>query len=138
MSFRIENGVLVRYIGTDTHVVIPDGVMRIGEGAFDGSDIIDVTIPDGVEYIGARAFRYCRNLASISIPGSVTYIGEFAFSNCSSLARITIPASVNRIGSFAFNNVCNLKEVYFSSLEDWLTVDEKKWESIPRINKGDL
>lgn len=138
MSFRIENGVLVRYIGTDTHVVIPDGVIRIGEGAFDGSDIIDVTIPDGVEYIGARAFRYCRNLTSISIPGSVTYIGEFAFSNCSSLARITIPASVNRIGSFAFNNVCNLKEVYFSSLEDWLTIDEKKWESIPRINKGDL
>ena len=139
MSFRIENGVLVRYIGTDTHVVIPDGVMRIGEGAFEYCRYINgVTIPNSVEYIGARAFQCCINLTSISIPRSVTGIGEFAFWECSRLARITIPSSINRVGRNAFGRVNNLKEVYFSSLEEWLLVDGKKWESIPRINNGAL
>ena len=34
MGFEIENGVLKKYSGTDTAVVIPDGVTRIGKNAF--------------------------------------------------------------------------------------------------------
>ena len=56
-SFEIEGGILRRYRGDEAHVVIPAGVTRIGESAFEG----------------------CETLASVDIPGSVTEIGDEAF-----------------------------------------------------------
>ena len=53
-AFEIEGGVLRKYRGGEAHVVIPDGVTRIGE----------------------EAFRCCEALASVSIPKGVTEIGE--------------------------------------------------------------
>ena len=34
MSFKIENGILRKYTGKDTNIVIPDGVTSIGDGVF--------------------------------------------------------------------------------------------------------
>ena len=56
-DFVTQNGVLLKYIGTDS----------------------DVTIPNGIKYIGFGAFANCKSLTSISIPESVTMIGFYAF-----------------------------------------------------------
>ena len=69
-DFIIENGVLIKYKGSEEAVVIPDGVTEIGD----------------------RAFACCMNLQYVTLPESVTYIGEDAFSECENL---TICASVN-------------------------------------------
>ena len=85
--FDIEDGVLKKYHGNESSVVIPEGVTEIGERAFEGCKALaSVAIPEGVTEIGERAFEGCKALASVTIPASVTEIGQEAFSGCTSLA----------------------------------------------------
>ena len=96
-----------RYCESLTDITIPEGVTRIGEGAFDGCksladdsglvvvngtvywcrrDVTNVTIPEGVTRIGEGAFDGCKSLTNITIPEGVTSIGEKAFYGCEGLA----------------------------------------------------
>lgn len=89
-DFVIENGILVEYTGEGGSVVIPDGVMIIGNSAFFGCNkLTDVVIPDSVTDIGNSAFFDC-GLIHVSIPASVTNIGKSAFGHCRSLTSITV------------------------------------------------
>ena len=102
-GLKIENGVLISYIGTDTEVTIPHGVTVIDEGAFTGrDDIVSVVIPDSVTDIREFAFYGCASLEEIVIPYGVKTIGESAFDSCSRLKKVTIPNSVISIGECAF------------------------------------
>ena len=94
-------------------VVIPDGVEKIGYGAFWGTSwhLKEVTIPNSVISIGDKAFYDCDSLTSIIIPDSVTNIGENAFSACRSLTSVTIPYSVTSIGGYAFDRCSNLTSI---------------------------
>ena len=84
-------------------------ITTIGDGAFlFCSSLTSVTIPDGVTKIGEGAFIGCR-LTSVTIPGSVTEIGEGAFSGCS-LTSVTIPDGVTTIGDGAFAVCSSLQE----------------------------
>ncbi len=111
-DFEIVNGVLKEYNGTDPNVVIPNGVTKIGDNAFDGcSSLENITIPDSVTEIGEYAFYNCKSLKSIIIPNSVTSIGHRAFFFCSSLTSIIIPNSVTSIGHRAFYYCSSLTSV---------------------------
>ena len=102
-DFVIRGGVLVKYNGAATEVVIPDSVKIIGDSAFSGcKGITSVAIPDSVQEIGSGAFRDCIALPHITIPDSVQKIGGDAFAGCQSLTAITIPDSVKEIGICAF------------------------------------
>ena len=90
-GFEIENGVLTRYTGTASEVVIPDGVTSIGSDAFwECKNLTSVTIPESVTSIAWRAFCLCNNLTSITIPASVTSIGNPAFISCNGLTDIRV------------------------------------------------
>jgi len=94
------------YNGTDVAVVIPaeiheNPVTAIGNEAFKGKNITNVTIPNTVTSIGKGAF-YDNQLASITLSNSVTSIGDNAFRK-NKLTRITIPNSVKDIGVDAFD-----------------------------------
>jgi|GEM_PF-425485 len=114
-----------------TSIIIPEGVTKIGIGAFAYSSITSITIPDsvtslggyafdhctsltsasignGVTLIDVRVFYYCSALESITIPDGVTSIGTSAFYSCTSLTSITIPNSVTSIGSTAFSSCASL------------------------------
>ena len=71
------------------------------------------TIPNGVIRIGDGAFSGCARLASVIIANSVTNIGYWAFSDCTNLTSITLPDSITRIGAFAFSGCINLIRVNF-------------------------
>lgn len=87
-----------------TYAVIPDGVTRIGAGAFEFcSELTTINIPDGITRIEDRTFRSCWNLKSIRIPDSVTSIGKEAFDNCDSITEIDIPNGVTSIEDCAFS-----------------------------------
>ena len=47
------------------HMVIPDGVEKIGNHWFCGSEIESVEIPASVKEIGVDAFFRCKNLKSV-------------------------------------------------------------------------
>jgi hypothetical protein len=81
-DFEIENGVLVKYKGKESHIEIPKNVTEIDSWAFAG----------------------CNSLNSIEIPSSVKYIDKGAFSNCSSLTSIVVDSSNSVYDS---RNNCN-------------------------------
>ncbi len=102
-GFDIQDGVLVKYSGDATEVVIPEGVTAIGDEAFAYCDsLTSITIPEGVQTIGDEAFLDCDSLTSITISEGVQTIGDGAFCWCDSLTSITIPEGVQTIGNGAF------------------------------------
>ena len=101
--FNKDKTILIAYRAKDTNYVIPDGVIKIGDGAFSRCEsLINIVIPDSVTSIGDRAFSRCSSLISIAIPGSVTSIGVHAFEFCRALRSVMIPNSVTSIGKLAF------------------------------------
>ena len=114
MGFRFNGSVLTGYAEEPgvTDVVIPKGVTRIGNNAFEGCEsLTSVTIPEGVTSIDGWAFCGCKSLTSVTLPESVISIGACAFRFCESLASITIPVSVTSIGWGAFNGCTSLTSV---------------------------
>lgn len=109
-------------------VTIPEGVIRIGDYAFEGCSKIEaVVFPSTLEdsdspapgpnknAICAHAFDGCSSLKAITIPSCVTTLRDATFQNCKSLKEIRIPASVTRIGSMVFGNCDNIKELEVES-----------------------
>lgn len=77
-------------------------VTSIGDDAFSGSSLAQVTLPGSIVSIGENAFSHCTDLTSIALPTSLETIGEYAFYNAGALTSVTLPAGVTHIGSFAF------------------------------------
>jgi uncharacterized repeat protein (TIGR02543 family) len=136
--YTITDGVLSDGGNCDGTVVIPAGVTRIGDGAFQGP-LTSITIPATVtsigDYafagsyltsitfaqgsqltsIGSSAFSSTSALTSITIPATVISIGAYAFSYATALTSINIPASVTDIGIIAFANACSLTSITVDS-----------------------
>ena len=102
-------------------VIIPDGVRKIGNGAFKGmSNLETVTFRNTKETIefGTDVFAYCSNLQSITLPGSPTEIPAGMFKDCVSLTNMPSPSSLRKIGAAAFSGCSNM---YFATLPNDIT-----------------
>lgn len=111
-DFVIRGGVLEKYNGAATEVVIPNSVKIIGDDAFRNcKGITSVVIPDSVQEIGLLAFYECKALPHITIPDSVQKIGQSAFEGCTALAAVVIPDSVQEIGWKAFAECSSLTAI---------------------------
>ena len=75
-EFAVTGTKLLKYLGNESTVIIPDGVTSIGDSAFSGSSVRELIIPKGVKTIEKNYFGYstafCGSLESISIPDSLT------------------------------------------------------------------
>ena len=80
---------------------VPDGIVRIGEGAFWTSSLKSITIPASVVEINSSAFQECKQLASFTLPATVKTIGEDLLSGCAQLKEVNLPEGLKEIpGSF--------------------------------------
>lgn len=77
-------------------------VTAIDENAFYSATINKVVIPEGVTRIGNGAFDNCKRLLDVSLPSTLTEIGGWAFRDCTALTSIVIPIGVTTIGTWAF------------------------------------
>lgn len=74
------------YSNTISRMVIPDGLARIGEGAFENfENIRSIVLPLSVKNIGANAFKDCKNLESISVANEKIIVNTDAFKGCENL-----------------------------------------------------
>lgn len=134
-DFIIENGVLIKYVGKHSEVVVPRIVTEIGEGAFQHCNRLkSVVLLDSVTKIGDNAFAWCKNLKSVEIPESVKEIGDGAFYQCRSLVdregyvvvrnvlynyfgkmtAFELPKYITKIGPWAFSECPFVMKVWFS------------------------
>ena len=102
------NATITGYSGSVSALAIPqtiDGhkVVAIGNSAFEGTCLVNVTIPDTVTEIGDSAFAECKQLSSVQLSNNLTILGKFAFGNCTSLTSIWIPKSLKTADTSAFS-----------------------------------
>lgn len=83
---------------------IPQTVKEIGDYAFWGVKLSEISVPKGVTYIGECAFAYAEKLEEFAIPESVTYIGKYAFACNYKLKTISTTDKIEYIGTGAFNS----------------------------------
>lgn len=112
-EFEIRDGVLVKYHGCERTVVIPEGIVEIGEHAFGGNRIRNIVFPASLRRIGCGAFMNCSFLRDAIIPEGVVLIGKAAFAQCWRLDDVSFPASLEEIGYACFEACASLGGVRF-------------------------
>ena len=93
------NATITGYSGSVSALAIPqtiDGhkVVAIGNSAFEGTCLVNVTIPDTVTEIGSNAFSDCKQLSTVQLSNNLVKLGSSAFSDCTALTSIRIPKSL--------------------------------------------
>lgn len=98
--------------------VILENITEIGEFAFNGSGLREITIPEGIKEIKRATFAFCPRLESVILPSTLETIEDGssyypnnadrekacdgAFANCDMLTDIEIPDNVTQIGALTF------------------------------------
>ncbi len=82
-------------------VVLPTGLKRIGNYAFQWNKVEKINFPEGLEEIGEGAFNFC-NLTNIILPDSVVKIGENVFASNENLTKVVLSKSLTEIPKGAF------------------------------------
>lgn len=110
-EFDPETGSILKYVGTELEVVVPDEingvpVVRIGYDAFVNEDvqITSIVLPEGLEIIDEDAFHYQGSLQTVDCPDSVRVIAEDAFNYGYFSEEFDWPESLEEIGECAFYN----------------------------------
>lgn len=93
-TYDFDDGVHTRpwnEVASDIEVVvIEEGITALGNAAFDGNHIKQISFPGTLARLGAASLRSSFEFVSISIPAHITEIGENAFAKCKKLEEIIV------------------------------------------------
>ena len=117
-----------------SEVLLPEGLVFIGENAFNASSINSIQIPETVCSIGENAFNGCP-ITGIDIPEGVTSIGNDAFSGCTYLKVVNCynpipPACGSGVFSSVPVDVCRL---YVPEGSEWSYSTTSPWSGFATI-----
>lgn len=134
-----ENGVLYigKYlIETKSSVggeyKVKDGTLGIVGRAFEScDDLTKVEIPDSVVFIGDEAF--CGSgVTDVTIGRGLTYVGEYAFASCDNLTRINVYADKNNVEVVnSATNEYTQKAIYIPNIKTVTLVGGKRIRALP-------
>lgn len=88
-------------------LVLPQGLLKIGNEAFRGAGLVTLKIPNSVSFMDQRAFFYAANLEVVETYGSYTpdnkeveqaIMRSSTFEGCSKLKAFAIPKGVKIVG----------------------------------------
>ena len=134
MCFSSYNGILCNKDKTElvlypharkkAEFVIPEGISKIGNKAFD-KDLVSnycytnkflrkVVIPGTVDTIGEAAFKGLGSLKILEMHNGVKTIEKDAFKNCAKLEEVYIPESIEKLLISVFTGCKSLKKIYVS------------------------
>lgn len=92
-------------------VTIPESIVGIDNGAFSGNNRLErISLPETMEAVPADLFSNCSALEKVSIPDRVKVIEESAFYGCVSLSEVSLPESLEAVERDAFN-CCDMETV---------------------------
>ena len=83
-------------------------------------------IPEGVTKIGWGAFKGCSNITNISFPDSLIETENCVFQDCINLLTVRFAHGLQKLDFLVFDHCPQLMEVYFPDLPSWMNVDWKK------------
>lgn len=130
-------GADVQGVSLTMSISLPDGLLFIGENAFEGVTFSsDVSIPGSLVEMGKEAFLNAsgENIKVIfraSVPTSINEIPESAFKSFAGLKEVVLPRNVNIIGDSAFAGCANLTKI---NLADVQTIGEAAFEGCSALN----
>ena len=95
---------ILQYVGEiPSALVIPEGYVSIGTGAFSDQSITSVEIPASMRKIGKNAFMGCTELVTVTIPEGLETMGESCFENCESLVSCSFPSTLRTLERSVFS-----------------------------------
>lgn len=107
-EFDSEKGVITKYLGNKTELVIPDEidgvkVVGIGRGAFGNKNLTALTLPKHLEFTEYGSFSN-NSFSKIEFPESMKSIGSYSFNNNKNLREVVFNEGLEEIGNHAFIN----------------------------------
>ena len=109
----VSDGYMPTYAGNvEIPKVVSDGwfswsteftVVGIGDYAFYGCELDNISLPETIKQIGDYAFSDCQGISSLILPQSVEHIGDDAFYGSDLGGSLTIPLNCKYIGNEAFS-----------------------------------
>lgn len=136
-EFRIEDGMVIEYLGNGGDIVIPEGVSDLMFSSFTVDSITSINVPGSIKEITSHVFSDLINLHTVYINEGVEEIGFATFYNCEKLEKVFIPKSLNKINDISFGNCVSLNEIYYAgSEEEWHAIEkEEEWkQGVNNIN----
>ena len=93
-----RNHKLVAFLSDQEQVVLPDGLICIGDMALDRcGSLTAITLPDGLIQIGNCALDGYGKLTDITLPDGLTHNGDWAFDGFRKLTAITPPDDLEEL-----------------------------------------
>ena len=109
-DWKVEGNAVVKYLGNDTNIVIPNYVngtkiTEVGDSIFENSEIEGtLKISEGIKVIGSEAFSRSKFTGTLTLPNTLKTIKQYAFAGSTGFTGdLIIPSSVE-MGTGAFRS----------------------------------
>ncbi len=125
-------------------IIIPDGIMQIGVGAFIDCYDLEFNRHENAKYLGNENNPYLvlaesasSSVTECNVHTDTKLIAPAAFYDCDALDILVIPNGVKYIGPFAFEGCEQLTKITFDSITDWRVINGDELSKIIMIDTGD-